>query len=160
MNQENIARLRNMRDSLLNFAEELTFMLREEEGPPKEPEAKSEEEDTDWTTALGKTTTYLRDLKESTKLKGMDIYGQVENIMDLKTFTRPSDGSDGAVRNIVIKDETGSILVTFWDEQVNLVKDLNLGEYIRITNAWKVQKNKQGKLELHPGKFAKVEVVK
>jgi hypothetical protein len=33
------------------------------------------------------------------------------------------------------------------------------GQYLKITNAWKMQENKHGKRELHIGKWAKVEVV-
>ena len=162
MNKENIARLRNMRDSLLNFAEELTFMLREEEGPPQEPEAKSEEEDTNWTTADEPSYegVYLSQLKELSSLKDIAIVGQIKTVFDLKSYVHPKTGEPGLIYRIVLEDDTGDVTVISFDDMAKKLKEYTVGQYLRITNAWKMEKNKNGVYELHIGNFAKVEVVK
>jgi len=115
---------------------------------------------TNWTTADEEAPgPYLKDLDELTQLKGLAITGQIKATSDLKTYKK-KDGSDiGLIYNVLLNDPTGDLLCVFWDEQVEDAKKFTIGQYVRITNAWKVQKNKMGKLELHPGKFAKIEVV-
>ena len=160
MNQENIARLRNMRDSLLNFAEELTFMLREEEGPLEEEDVK-EDTPTNWTTAdePSHEGVYLSQLKELSSLKDIAIVGQIKTVFDLKSYVHPKTGEPGLIYRIVLEDDTGDVTVISFDDMAKKLKEYTVGQYLRITNAWKMEKNKNGVYELHIGNFAKIEVV-
>jgi len=179
LNRENKARIRAIRDGLLNvradlglfvdalevYTNELDEMFPEEISGEKFTaeeidELIAEESTTNWTTAAEEAPgPYLKDLDELTQLKGLAITGQIKATSDLKTYKK-KDGSDiGLIYNVLLNDPTGDLLCVFWDEQVEDAKKFTIGQYVRITNAWKVQKNKMGKLELHPGKFAKIEVV-
>ena len=119
--------------------------------------------DTDnWTSADEQPTpsfVYMKDLKEATVLKDKTITGQITSISDTTTFTRKSQGTVGAVKNWVIEDRTGDILVVFWDEQIDKINDYMLGETVEIRKAWQVKRNTKGKLELHPGMYFDIQRV-
>jgi len=138
---------------------------KEEEPTWEEIDEVIEETPVNWTTAdESKEGPYLKDLTELTQLKGLAITGQIKAVSDLKTYKKKpkedgTGGGIGLIYNVLLTDPTADLLCVFWDEQVEEAKKWTIGQYIRITNAWKVQKNKMGKLELHPGKFAKIEVV-
>ena len=117
---------------------------------------------TNWSSADEEPTKagiYMKDLNEATELKDMPIIGQISNIGDTTTFSRKTDGTVGAVQNWVLSDTSGDMLVVFWDDQIEKVKDYMLGEYVEITKAWQVKRNKHGKLELHPGKYFEIKKV-
>ena len=120
------------------------------------------EDKTNWSSAdeqPEKAGIYMKDLNEATVLKDMPIVGQISNIGDTTSFTRKSDGQAGSVKNWVLSDDSGDMLVVFWDEQIETVKDYMLGEHVEITKAWQVKRNKHGKLELHPGKYFEIKKV-
>ncbi|MHA2059858.1 MAG: DUF2240 family protein [Candidatus Ranarchaeia archaeon] len=54
------------------------------------------------------------------------VEGAVKRIFPLRVFQR-KDGTEGKVRNLILADTTGSIRVTFWNEQVDLTEKENLG---------------------------------
>ena len=120
-----------------------------------------EETPVNWTTAdePAKEGPYLKDLTELTSLKGLSITGQIKATSDLKSYKKKDGSGIGLIYNVLLSDPTGDLLCVFWDEQVEEAKKFTIGQFVRITNAWKVQKNKMNKLELHPGKYAKIEVV-
>lgn len=64
------------------------------------------------------------------EMKGVTLMGVVSKIQDAITFQR-SDGSAGAVKSIVISDNTGSIKITLWNEDTKL--NINKGDILKIT---------------------------
>jgi len=64
------------------------------------------------------------------EMKNVNLIGIVSKIYDKITFKR-RDGSAGAVKSIVISDDTGSIKVTLWNEDADL--DINKGDILKIT---------------------------
>ena len=64
------------------------------------------------------------------EMKNVTLMGVVSKIQDKITFER-SDGSAGAVKSIVISDDTGSIKITLWNDDTDL--DLNKGDILKIT---------------------------
>jgi ssDNA-binding replication factor A large subunit len=155
MNREFKARIKNMRDALAEMSVEMTEML----GDFKEVE-EEQEEDVNWTTAKIQDIEgpFIKDLKENMSLKDIAITGQIKSVGELKGYVKKS-GEKGLVYNIQLEDPTGTILCVFWDEQTEKAKEFTVGQFIRITDAWQIKSNKFGKLELHPGKFAKLELV-
>ncbi len=59
----------------------------------------------------------------------------------------------GRVANARVKDETGEIKLTLWNEQVDQVAP---GKKIRIENGW--VKEYRGELQLSTGRFGKMSV--
>ncbi len=103
---------------------------------------------------------YMKDLKELTDVKEQVIIGQIAQIGDSKSYIKKSDGTPGLVKSFTIEDPSGKLLVVLWDDQTAKLDGYMIGEYIQITNAWKVKVNKHGKHELHPGKYFEIERVK
>ncbi|WP_458206990.1 single-stranded DNA binding protein [Haladaptatus sp. NG-SE-30] len=58
---------------------------------------------------------------------------KVTSIGDIRTFERDGDDEDGHVLNVDVADETGSIRISFWDEQAKAAEDeLEPGQVLRI----------------------------
>ncbi|MBI5679290.1 MAG: replication protein A [Methanobacterium sp.] len=64
------------------------------------------------------------------EMKNVTMLGVVSKVQDPITFER-SDGSPGAVKSIVISDDTGSIKITLWNDDTKL--EINKGDIIKIT---------------------------
>jgi replication factor A1 len=62
----------------------------------------------------------------------VDLSGGVIETSDLRTFDR-DDGSQGQVRNVRLKDETGDIRVALWGDHADA--DLDLGDHVLVTDA-------------------------
>ena len=61
----------------------------------------------------------------------VDLSGGVIETSDVRTFDR-DDGSEGQVRNVRLKDETGDIRVALWGDHADV--DLDLGDHILVTD--------------------------
>ena len=83
-----------------------------------------------------------------------DIAGGVIETDPKRTFDR-DDGSEGQVRNVRIKDETGDIRVALWGEKADL--DVDLADYVVVTDA-EIQDGWQDDLEASAGWRATVTV--
>lgn len=92
----------------------------------------------------------IKDLKPKT--------GDVEIEVEVESVTEPREfqkfGKTGNVATATVKDKTGSIKMSLWNEQIDLVKQ---AKKIKITqgyvNVW------QDEPQLTTGKFGKIEVV-
>ncbi len=71
---------------------------------------------------------------------------------DSRTFDK--FGKQGRVCNAKIKDDSGQVTLTLWNEDIDKV---NVGDKIKITNGWVSEY--QGELQLSTGKFGKLEVL-
>ncbi|MFB6101415.1 MAG: single-stranded DNA binding protein [Haloplanus sp.] len=77
----------------------------------------------------------------------VDLAGGVIETDPKRTFDR-DDGSEGQVRNVRIKDETGDIRVALWGEKADL--DIDLADYVVVTDA-EIQEGWQDDLEASAG---------
>lgn len=68
----------------------------------------------------------INELKPNTRGK---IRGTIINIYDKRTFKR-KDGSEGQVKSIIVKDETGTIRGALWDDLADM--DLKIGDEVEI----------------------------
>lgn len=92
----------------------------------------------------------IKDLKPNT--------GKVELIATVTEVTEPKTinkyGRELRLANGTLKDDTGEIALTLWNDQVNQIK---VGQRIKITNGWVGEW--QGKAQLSTGRFGKLEVL-
>ena len=63
-------------------------------------------------------------------------------------------GKSGRVCNAKVKDETGELKLTLWNEEIDKV---NVGDKIQIQNGW--CSDYKGELQLSAGKFGKIEIM-
>ena len=71
---------------------------------------------------------------------------------DVRTFNK--FGKDGRVCNCTIKDDTGEMELTLWNDDVDSVEG---GQKIKITDGWVKEWN--GKLQISTGKNGKIEKI-
>ncbi len=82
----------------------------------------------------------------------IDLVLQVLEKSEPRTFEK--FGKSGKVCNAKVKDETGEIKLTLWNEDVDKV---NQGDKIHLQNGWCSEY--QGEKQLSAGKFGKIEIV-
>ena len=82
----------------------------------------------------------------------------VEVVATIKSIDEPREfekfGNPGKVANATIEDESGSMKLTLWNEQIEKVK---VGDKIHITNGY--VNEWQGESQLTTGKFGQLEIV-
>lgn len=81
-----------------------------------------------------------------------EVEAEVVSISPPRTFNK--FGKDGRVANATIKDDSGSMTMTLWNEQIDQVK---VGDKIRVTKGWVSEW--QGEPQLSTGKFGSLEVL-
>lgn len=105
--------------------------------------------------------TYKEHLKSGNKMNiaelnagqgKVDIEAEVIDKAEPREFTK--FGSTGRVCNATIKDESGEMSLTLWNDEIDQVK---VGDKVKITNGYVSEF--QGEKQLSAGKFGKLEVV-
>ena len=92
------------------------------------------------------------------KKKGkVSLRGFVHKVFDVHEFDR-SDGTKGKVRRILLSDETGKLTVVLWNEKVDELRDLRVGDLVQIVNG-RVKKMNGNSIELHIDKSSIVKVM-
>lgn len=84
--------------------------------------------------------------------------GNVDVVVEVVSKEEPREfekfGRTGRVCTAVIKDESGEVKLTLWNDDIDKVKE---GDKLHITNGY--VNEWQGELQLTTGKFGKLEVV-
>ena len=92
----------------------------------------------------------IKDLKA--RQGDVDLVAEVIDKSPARTFDK--FGKQGKVCNCKIKDNTGSVSLTLWNEDIDKI---NVGDKIKITKGYVGEW--QGELQLSACKFGKIEVV-
>lgn len=82
----------------------------------------------------------------------VDIEVTVKNKADSRVFNKY--GKDLKVANATVEDESGEIILSLWNEDIDKV---NVGDKVKIVNGYVSEFN--GTRQLTSGKFGKLEVV-
>lgn len=93
----------------------------------------------------------IKDLKPNQG--NVDLVVEVVEKKPARTFEK--FGKSGKVCNAVVKDATGQVVLTLWNEDIEKV---NVGDTIRVKNGWCSAYKEEN--QVSPGKFGSVEVVK
>ena len=80
---------------------------------------------------VSKKTRQIKDV--SLSLNSVNIQGKVIRKRPVNYFDR-KDGSKGRVSSINLADSTGSIRITFWDDNTEKIASIESGDAIKITN--------------------------
>ena len=87
-------------------------------------------------------------------MKNINAVGKVVRKFDVHEFAKGD--STGKVCSLIVGDETGSIRVVFWNEQVDQLKNVNQDDILLIKNAY-VRENNNNK-EIHLGDRGEIEL--
>ncbi len=79
------------------------------------------------------------------------LEAEVVSVEEPREFT--NFRGSGKVSNAIVKDESGEVKLTLWNEQVEEVKE---GAKIKLENGW--AKEYRGELQVSSGKFGKLTV--
>ena len=89
----------------------------------------------------------VKDLKPDTAIDSLAV--EVVSVDGPREFT--SFRGSGKVANAKVKDATGEVKLTLWNDEITLVAQ---GAKIRIENGW--TKEYKGELQIGAGKFGKI----
>jgi len=82
----------------------------------------------------------------------VDLIAEIIEKGDVREFNK--FGKAGRVCNSVIKDETGKITLTLWNEQIDKV---NVGDKVHVINGYVSEW--QGEKQISTGRFGQLEVI-
>jgi replication factor A1 len=83
-------------------------------------------------------------------MRGVSVIGNVDSLTEARTVNLRSGGT-AQVADALISDETGSIKLSLWDEQINIVKH---GDKISVENGY--TQAFRGENSLNIGKYGKL----
>ncbi len=86
------------------------------------------------------------------KQGSVELTAEVAEVGEARTFNK--FGKEGKVANAIIKDETGQMTLSLWNEQIEKVK---AGDKVTIKNGYVSEW--QGEMQLTTGKFGTLEVL-
>ena len=82
----------------------------------------------------------------------VEVEGEITNKEEARSFNK--FGKEGKVCNATLKDDSGEVKLTLWNEQAD---QFNVGDKIKISNGY--VNEFQGEKQLTAGKFGKIEKV-
>ena len=82
----------------------------------------------------------------------VDVEAEVKSIEPERTFNK--FGREVRVTNALIEDESGSVKLTLWNDEIDKV---SAGDKVKITNGY--VNEFQGEKQLTAGKFGKLEIL-
>ncbi|MFW9787127.1 MAG: OB-fold nucleic acid binding domain-containing protein [Candidatus Thorarchaeota archaeon] len=92
----------------------------------------------------------------ATGMWDVDIEGKIVTLFDEKVFTT-EDGRDGKVRNVVLADESGTVRATFWNDDVDKIKDIEEGDIIKVLHGY-VKEGFRGGVEFQVGRKSEIQI--
>jgi replication factor A1 len=83
-------------------------------------------------------------------MRGISIEGKLESIAEPRSVNLKSGGT-AQVSDAVLSDETGSIKLSLWDEQLNIVTE---GDQVSVENGY--TNEFRGETSLNVGRYGKL----
>ncbi len=110
--------------------------------------------------ALSPTDTDVSALTDG--MQSVTVRGVVTQVFPVNTFTRKSGqnaGSQGQVGSFYLRDETGEVRVTLWDELTRAISEnmIETGTTIRLTGG-NTRMGRNGQLEVHGGRTCRLQI--
>ena len=93
----------------------------------------------------------IRDLRDG--MRRVDVEGEIVNISEPRTVNLRT-GGEAHVADAIIRDLSGEIKFTMWDDQLSKV---TVGSIIRITNGY--TNSFRGEVRIQTGKYGELEVL-
>jgi ssDNA-binding replication factor A large subunit len=88
-------------------------------------------------------------------MQNVDFNGKITRMFPVREFK--TDKNEGKVANIIISDKTGSIRMSFWNDEISKLENISVGDVIRIHG---YVKDNMGQPEIRLGRkgyIAKIE---
>jgi len=85
-------------------------------------------------------------------MQNVDVVGKITKISPVREFK--TEKASGRVANITIADETGSIRISFWNDEINSLAGVEVGEIVRIRGY--VKEDNLGNAEIRLGRYGAI----
>ncbi|MBA7700750.1 hypothetical protein ES703_109473 [subsurface metagenome] len=96
----------------------------------------------------------IQDINEN--LGSISTEGKVMNRFPVKDFIR-KDGQNGRVSSIILRDSTGKVRITFWNEDIEKIENLEVGDFISLTNLNPRKSNyAENRIDVHANSWTKI----
>ena len=86
-------------------------------------------------------------------MRRVDSEGEIVEISEPRTVNLRT-GGEARVADCMLKDESGQIKLSLWDDQIDMVKQ---GSKVRVLNGY--TNSFRGELRLNVGKYGKLEIL-
>jgi len=86
-------------------------------------------------------------------MRRVDAEGEISEISDPRTVNLRT-GGEARVADTILKDETGQVKLSLWDDQIDQVRQ---GSKVRVTNGY--TNSFRGELRLNVGKYGRLEII-
>ena len=93
----------------------------------------------------------IKDLRDG--MRRVDSEGEIVDISDPRTVNLRT-GDQARVADCTLRDATGSIKLSLWDDQIDAVRQ---GAKVRVTNGY--TNSFRGEVRLNVGRYGKLEVL-
>ena len=93
----------------------------------------------------------VRDLRDG--MRRVDAEGEIVEMSEPRSVNLRT-GGEARVADVQLKDDSGQIKLSLWDDQIDMVKQ---GSKVRVTNGY--TNSFRGELRLNVGKYGKLEVL-
>jgi len=93
----------------------------------------------------------VRDLRDG--MRRVDAEGEIVDMAEPRSVNLRT-GGEARVADCMLKDESGQIKLSLWDDQIDMVKQ---GSHVRVTNGY--TNSFRGELRLNVGKYGKLDVL-
>jgi replication factor A1 len=97
----------------------------------------------------------IEKVSKNMRASEVNVFGIVVRIFPRQLFER-SDGTKGELIKLLIKDDTGEIILVLWNEKVNEINSIQKGDYLYVWGAI-IKESFNGQFELHSKKKTKIE---
>lgn len=85
-------------------------------------------------------------------MQNLDIVGRIIRIAGIREFS--TERAKGKVMNIIIADDTGSVRASFWNDEIDKVKDFTIGDAVHIRGY--VKEDNLGGAEIRLGRLGTI----
>lgn len=93
----------------------------------------------------------IKDLRDG--MRRVDAEGEIVSISEPRSVNLRA-GGEARVVDAILKDESGQIKLSLWDDQIDMVKQ---GSKVRVTNGY--TGTFRGELGLNVGRYGRLEVL-
>lgn len=93
----------------------------------------------------------INELKDN--IRRVDVEGEIVDIPEARTVQLRM-GGQARVADAELRDDTGSIKLTLWDDQIEMVK---VGSKVKVENGY--TNSFRGEIRLNVGRYGKLSIV-
>ena len=86
-------------------------------------------------------------------MRRVDAEGEISEMGDPRSVNLKT-GGEARVADCMLKDDSGQIKLSLWDDQIDMVKQ---GSKVRVTNGY--TNSFRGEVRLNVGRYGKLEII-